>query len=438
MLRSILLATKSSRGEQIVYQYPELGLPLADVLTPQRSDAKFELWIDDLVFLGNPVHQRDGQWIKKRLSSETSPMTMFHLVFAVDVAYKERGAIYDVITQLTFALTYEQARSDYVWKACEEIMSTGDSALASVIRQTYDALSRGDTAHLVINQINLSLSIPREIFSATLRRDKHVFLSSVRSFGEDDGDPLLLPHWALLLLDDPETILGQLPPGSSPMLIKFVKAIRPTMSFSQLGLPLHDVSTLARHLVHWRFALPIRPLHVRNVYTTSPTAVMSRLHDDTATFSQRFPTVPSLPRMLTALGKRIAPFSALVPSKDHRALYLDVLAWLLRRGWLIELRTFVWIKVPAEVKRAVRPDDKEVDEETVIAEPYAASAVERKYLSYIAALHPEDQPAFDRMVKYFNGNHAMEKVLVRENLTRKTVRRVLEVYDDYLIKQYTW
>ena len=587
---------------------------LADAFTPRRSDCKFELWIDDITFVGNPVHRRsDGTWIKRKakgrvrgggtsvsetaaaaspiippsdnaqtltpveevpntLSSivassnhhsdkpagptaeDSSPMTMFHLVFALDVdfhdKYEERvRLIYDnIVTQLTFALTYEQARCNYVWSQYEMIMGVKRRAaiaedsdlmqlwaeiaqasdLARVINHTYDALTNNSIVHLLINdQINLSLSMPSELTSVRLPRDeedRHVFLSSATSFGSklnDDTDPLLLPHWALLLLDDVDSILAQLPPGASPLLVRFVKAIRPTTPFGQLseGLSasLHDVSILAKHLVHWQFALPIRPLHVRNAYTTSPTAPIARLKDDADLFAARYPTLPPLPRLLHAISQRNAPYSALVPSRDHRTLYMDVLAWLLRRGWLIELRTFVWVKVTPEVKRAVvierrrrrssakstdlfeeeeshehehnridsdaapptRPvtptgrviprttvavvdtpqqassvalttagtdsdndsedDEEQLQEETVIADPYSASARERRQLSYIAAQHTgEIALAFERMVKYFNGQHAIEKVVVRENLPRKTVRKVLDLYDPWLIKMSTW
>lgn len=588
---------------------------LADVFTPRRSDSKFELWIDDVTFVGNPVHRRsDGTWIKKKVKKhgrpadgsvsdgataaspqltgsdsppavmspvaelpssmsnvatgpqrtsaasqtgnaedESSPMTMFHLVFALDIAFHDRyaeriQAIYDnIVTQLTFALTYEQARCNYVWKEYETIVDLKRQAvaqntdmsvlwaniavasdLARVVNRTYDGLSAGSIVHLLINdQINLSLSMPSELTSVLLPRDpdeRHIFLTSATSFGSklnDDTDPLLLPHWALLLLDDVDNVLAELPPGASPLLIKFVKAIKPTLTFGQLSeslsASLHDISTLAKHLVHWQFALPVRPLHVRNIFTTSPTAPVARLKDDADLFAARFPTVPPLPRILHAISQRNAPYSALVPSRDHRNLYIDVLAWLLRRGWLIELRTFVWVKVTPDVKRAVqyerrrrrssakstdlfnddahdndhrrvdsdaapptRPvtptekpvprtaittasstpraagsailtaagtdsdsdsedDEEQLQEETIIPDPYSASARERRQLGYIAAQHTgEIATAFERMVKYFNGQHAIEKVIVRENIPRKTVRKVLDLYDPWLIKMSTW
>lgn len=509
---------------------------LADVFTPQRSDSKFEMWIDDLLFIGNPVHLRaDGTWLKRKAkaqddqteiealstrissadaktndietavhenvdlinaqSTEThyqSPMTMFHIVFAlntkVDGDYHERvKKIYDnVVCQLAFAFTYEQARCDYVWKQAEIIMDIKRKAfldkvsigtvwheiqrksdLARTIVQIYNAISRDDIAHLLINkQLNLSLVIPRPLGTSVLSlecQNNHPFLTSAVSFGTsmEDSDPLVMPHYALLLLSDPEDILAAVPPGSSPLLSKFVRLIKPTLSFFALseamGMPLHDVSTLARHLIQWRCAFPIPPLHPRNIYMTNPAADMRRLVDGSHVFASKFSTVPSLPKLLSMMSRKPVPFNAFIPSKDHRTLYLAVLTWLMREKWVIEVRLFVWVKVRAEIKIKVAKasensstDDVSTDlefqsdldepfEDSIITDPYSASVQERLWLGAIAGQHaPADALLFNRLNRYFNGKHAMEKIAVRENVHRKTLRKLLDVYEADLVKSYTW
>ena len=57
--------------------------------------------------------------------------------------------------------------------------------------------------------------------------------------------------------------------------------------------------------------------------------------------------------MLSSLSSRPRPFASLIPSKDHRRAYLDILAWLLRHGWVTQLRTFGLLKIPKEIKLKV-------------------------------------------------------------------------------------
>ncbi|ORY78140.1 nitrogen permease regulator of amino acid transport activity 3-domain-containing protein [Protomyces lactucae-debilis] len=574
-LIAIVLAIKSSRGHQIVFHYPpeplqdsdngvsadsrsmsaDSYLPtiserdtheesatqrkkpwdtilshpsslLADIFTPHKSDNKFELWMDDLVFLGSPAHIRpDGSWIKRKQMAEKpdtrgedvsspvsvtgssanllsphpttssttspstspSPMTVFHLVFALetpktDAYHKQVKQMYEsIVTQLTFALTYEQARSEYVWKQCELILDIKEksiangtplsllwdhikqaSDLARVMARTFDAISRNQIAHLLINKhIHLSLGLPSELSTAILPSDTdpmQSFLSSALSFGSSlhdaSADPLVLPHWALLLLDEPDAILAAAPPGASPLLVRFLKAIKPTLSFSQLAevtkIPLHDVSTLARHLVHWRCALPIAPLHPRRVYAVSPISPIHDLSKQSAQFSQRFPTVPPLPKVLSLLSRKAVPWGALIPSKNHRSLYLDVLTWMMRERWLMEVRTFVWVRVRKEIKQQVAADAEAEQavvsdapakdwEVSIITDPYSASSEERLWLQKMASTKPaQEAKLFERVVKYFNGKHAMEKVLVREGLHKKTLRRCLEAFKDDLVQSQTW
>lgn len=56
--------------------------------------------------------------------------------------------------------------------------------------------------------------------------------------------------------------------------------------------------------------------------------------------------------MLSSLS-RPRPFSSLIPSRDHRRAYLDILVWLLRHGWVTQLRTFGLLKIPKVIKQKV-------------------------------------------------------------------------------------
>lgn len=64
--------------------------------------------------------------------------------------------------------------------------------------------------------------------------------------------------------------------------------------------------------------------------------------------------------MLSMLSGHPRAYSTLIPSKDHREAYLEILAWLMKGGWVTQLRTFAWVRVEKWVKDIV--SKKEDDE----------------------------------------------------------------------------
>lgn len=74
------------------------------------------------------------------------------------------------------------------------------------------------------------------------------------------------------------------------------------------------------------------------------------------------------------------------------------------------------------------------EEDSIILEPHRASGVESRWLEMMTRDKPPDVAAlFDRIVKYLNGQHAIEKIAVREGISRRDVRRVLCAFDGYVI-----
>jgi hypothetical protein len=57
--------------------------------------------------------------------------------------------------------------------------------------------------------------------------------------------------------------------------------------------------------------------------------------------------------MLQGLSGQPRPYFYLMPTKDHRQAYMEILAWLMRYGWVTQVRTFGWVLVSREVKGAV-------------------------------------------------------------------------------------
>jgi len=79
-------------------------------------------------------------------------------------------------------------------------------------------------------------------------------------------------------------------------------------------------------------------------------------------------------------------------------------------------------------------DSEEEYEDSIILEPHQASSIESSWLEMMTRDQPPDIKAlFDRIIKYLNGQHAIEKIAVREGIARKDVRRVLGAFDGFVI-----
>lgn len=171
---------------------------------------------------------------------------------------------------------------------------------------------------------------------------------------------VLAKHFALLLLENETTIIKDVEASGgalAPALAHYIQCSTPTKSFAQIsaasGIPLSTIQMLASHLVYWRRARAIPPLHQRDTYIVSPNCDLSKLDVATAAFQQAFPTLPSLPKMLSSLSGTPKPYGSFIPSKDHKETYFAILAWLLRGGWVTQLRSFARVRVSPDIKVAV-------------------------------------------------------------------------------------
>ncbi|CAH1768702.1 7979_t:CDS:2, partial [Entrophospora sp. SA101] len=227
---------------------------LANILCPKlKTTSKFQLSIDDITFVGQPPPELE-------------------LCRQVDNIYN------NLITKLTAALHYEQLRCGYVSKESELILSFRDysdirtkddlmniilqkSSLAKTIKQVYDAISTDSIAHVLVNDyIDLSLQIPPLVpttFINSSDNDLHGY--------EYAHYPVIAPYHTLLLLEDAEELLKNMPLDANPTLVNLVQILTPTQR-------------LAAHLIFWRKAKIIDVINVRNVYVVSPTADMNSQH----------------------------------------------------------------------------------------------------------------------------------------------------------------
>ncbi|EER30034.1 Nitrogen permease regulator 3 [Coccidioides posadasii str. Silveira] len=482
-------------------------------------------------------------------------MTMFNVVFVMNPPILEHNLRikenYDnVIKKFGKGLKSEQATANYVWKEAQKILHIKEkgrenksslssvyeellsqSSLAQAIATIYRSISTSKIASITLTpHTTMSLQIPPLTSTPYLPGPMEpaypgLWLTTADSLSATDEvtemeysgpSKVLAKHFALLLLSDEASILKDIEASMGtlgPPLAHYIRSSKPTKSFAQISarssIPLNDIQVLAAHLIYWRRARAVPPLNKQDTYIVSPNCDLSKLGLATAAYELAFPTMPSLPKMLAVLSGTPRPYASFIPSRDHKGIYYDILAWLMRGGWVTQLRTFGWIKVDQELKSAVEEalaseEAKEREEElasstatvirvnepqtddgastssssldsehsnatpvqerfahfqghqkghdpaqisSLILRPHRASPLEARWLDEIISRFPDDHLAdranesedfegevsihryWNAFTKYFNGTDALEKIPVREGLSRKLVWRLLSRID---------
>ena len=236
----------------------------------------------------------------------------------------------------------------------------------------YDSISSSKIAHINLGEVDTSLQIPQAVSTSFLPTPLEPQIPGLwlttATLIDEDLDITLSPHAALLLLEDADTLIKEVEGDAKELSVPLAYYIRnttPTKSLKKisamLSIALEDIEILARHLIYWRRARAIPPLHPRDTYLVSPNADLRSLRKSMLAYSARFPTLPSMPEMLHKLSIAPRPYITLIPSKDHKVAYMEILAFLMRGGWVTQLRTFAWIRVMPEVKFAVAVQPEESD-----------------------------------------------------------------------------
>ncbi|AOA60327.1 SEA (Seh1-associated), Npr2/3, and Iml1p complexes subunit [Komagataella phaffii CBS 7435] len=422
---------------------------LSEIVTPPKKlcNTRFELTVDEMVFLGLPIHVLDnGKWrnspkpkssrYKKSdrnshshhshshhsratsldedefevkplldslndlhfIESEKCPMHMFNLVFVMNppvVEYNHRvdEMFHYVISRLCLLLRYEQDKHNFVWKEALNIMKLKEetagldivsqwrdiipqSDLAKLMRDTFESVSNARIVNLTINNKLRSFQIPIKTEFHTLPKEKVIpgsTLSSISPFTKDDSDEVdfknivnsdeNLAFFTILLLDDPEVIIRDIQVAKESVIARFIRLIRPTKSMSRLattsGLDLAQIKAFACHLVYWRRAKIIPAINTRNIYVISALAPLDRLEVHSMEFRTKFPSLPVLSKFLSLLStssNKPKQISRFIPSKDHRDLYLDAVSWLLKKGYILQLHTFLFLIISKEIKMSVEEE----------------------------------------------------------------------------------
>ena len=197
-------------------------------------------------------------------------------------------------------------------------------------------------------------------------------------------------------------------------------------------LPLSLVLSMARDLLVLDMARPIPPLTNRAIYIVSPISPINALSSQSRTFRSRFPTAPPLSQLLSTISsgqpKRWDAILAQYPSLPE-----TVLPYLMRTGWLIQLKEFYFIRIPREIKlQCIDAVDRKAAEaaaeDSILVNPFRASREEVRWIKKLAE-HVEgsrEGRMFQRLGKYFDGKSAKEKILRREEIDRCELERMIE------------
>ncbi|POS88328.1 hypothetical protein EPUL_000738 [Erysiphe pulchra] len=337
--------------------------------------------------------------IKKSLNGDIfeecdeGSMTMFNSVFILDVPrYDMKQKVEEmcdhVVKKFNLALMEAQAGSGYVSRESELILTMKEKAredrrpmswlwreillmstLASAMKDIFHSISCNKIATVQLGSgLDLSLQIPVPSFLTSLPTSKERAMIGLLANNaipfvnedEDSGQPQLNKHFALLLLENETKLISELQADKkelSTALIECISLCKPTLSFSQTAqinsIELSSLLTLASHLIVYRRAIAIPPLHSQNVYIVSPNCDLRLLFKANLSWKKSFPFAPSLQSFLAALSASPRPYRTLVPSRDHLPTYMEMLAWLIRGGWVTQLRTFTWIQVWPEIQYEV-------------------------------------------------------------------------------------
>ncbi len=97
------------------------------------------------------------------------------------------------------------------------------------------------------------------------------------------------------------------------------------------------------------------------MYIVSPNCDLHKLPQAAAQWARTFPLAPALPNFLADLSAAPRPYKLYCPSKAHRPVYMAMLAWLVRGGWVTQLCTFayvvVWPEIVYEVEYAMEAEE---------------------------------------------------------------------------------
>ncbi|KAK4902106.1 Nitrogen permease regulator 3 [Elasticomyces elasticus] len=399
----------------------------------------------------------------------TEQLAMFHVVFVVRGNQQTYATeIHEHIAKpLSRALNHCQKRHDYVSaqsrkmialraKAKQNSTDLGvlltqmieHSELAWALKEVYEKVSMGEVAGIRLSGMELSLHIPpTEVEASTTPLNEHS---------------------GLLLLEDKDTLLRELSHPEANPLAHFIREHTPTKPLgklaTKLNIPLPDLLHLAQHLIKWRKARSTPPLHSSNAYILHPSAPVDKVAGLIPSYARRFPTLPTLPQMLKVLSGKPIKYGMLIPSRDHRAPYMEILAFLHRHEFVTRLQTCGWLRSRPDTENRskrerpisglsllspqLRPvdddagsigseqtvittlpaQDEDMDDDhalrqTLIMDPTELTQDQSDALASMISSFSDAElrERMPQLLKHFDGKHVLEDIAVQEGLKRAKV-----------------
>lgn len=324
-------------------------------------------------------------------SSDGLDLAMFNVVLVLNPPPLEhririRAMYRHIVKPFSKALKQEHRRTGYVRREAEHLLESRDRAkahntctkaassstpsscsLAGAIEQLFVAISEFKIAHVRLSgSKGLSLQIPQPVSTSlaptpAAPQRPGLWLTTAKLIETYDSSTALSPHAALLLLEDPESLLKDTAQDGTPgkdILIALVKHYNPRKSIAKVAagsqgeLSLEELQLISGQLIYWRKALAISPLKARDTYIVSPNCDLQALQKAMLVFARCFPNTRSLTNMLAELTD-VKPWGQHIPSSDHFGTYMDILAWLVKGGWVCLLRKFAHVRVNPGVKAEV-------------------------------------------------------------------------------------
>lgn len=459
---------------------------LANILSPlpDACGTKFELKVDEVLFVGHPklAYKKQDQELKRNESSSRKDVVMmklFNVVFVLQATVEPSvvDCYHDLSKRIAIALKHEEIRCGYLSSERETMLSIQDeiaampedcaespfqnmparSKLARDLKDVFESLCITGSVRLKINGwVNVSFCLPHKVHNLNMGKILikpeaiHSALAAIR------------PYHTLLFLVDEAYLLASLPGDCSPAVTRLVRMASPLKSFQTLSqdtdIPLSQVFAIAAHLVYWGMATIVYSLCMSNVYVVAPNSSVSVSSPLVEEFTSRFPRM--------SLHNVLSEFSLPAPLSEHnnplglpqqQTEQVQMVVWMLQRRLLIQLHTYVFLvpslqsdeksegrsvrlmfrdsypnNLPVHAAEQLDSSEDQIDPELEEDLKGLTQVEKRSVLQVPAASNPEDLKLFTKLTPYFRGNHHLEEVMYYENLRRPQLLTLLDKFRDVL------
>ncbi|XP_043818795.1 LOW QUALITY PROTEIN: GATOR complex protein NPRL3 [Dromiciops gliroides] len=492
--------------EQLVAGFSDVILATILATKSDMCGQKFELKIDNVRFVGHPtlLQHALGQVSKTDPSPkrEMPTMILFNVVFALRANADPSviNCLHNLSRRIAIVLQHEERRCQYLTREAKLILAIQDEVSAmsdspqspfhhilpkcnwpETSKDAYDSLCTTGVVRLHINNwLEVSFCLPHKIhYVATNFIPPEAIERSLKA---------IRPYHALLLLNDENSLLNELPLDCSPALVRVIKTTSAVKNqqpaCSDADLALLQVFQLAAHLVYWGKAIIIYPLCENNVYMLSPNASVCLYSPLADQFSRQFPA-HDLPSVLAkfSLPVSLSEFKNPLAPPVQETQLIQMVIWMLQHRLLIQLHTYVCLMVPPnEEESRAREEDvpftarvggrslstpnalsfgspTSSDDMTLTSPSMENSSAEllpsgdsplnkrmtenllaslseherEAILNVPAAQNPEDLRMFARLLHYFRGRHHLEEIMYNENMRRSQLLMLFDKFRSVLV-----